>query len=104
MLNKDTPDVLQTIVSVKIEEVNRLKQEMPVDALQMKMESLEKPVGFSSSLKCEKTSIIAEIKKASPSKGILRDDFNPLELARIYSENGASAIYCGFYFYTNFFY
>lgn len=92
MLNKDTPDILQTIVSVKIEEVNRLKQEMPVDALQMKMESLEKPVGFSSSLKCEKTSIIAEIKKASPSKGILRDDFNPLELARIYSENGASAI------------
>ena len=57
MLNKDTPDVLQTIVSVKIEEVNRLKQEMPVDALQMKMESLEKPVGFSSSLKCEKTSL-----------------------------------------------
>ncbi|TVQ02984.1 MAG: indole-3-glycerol phosphate synthase TrpC [Balneolaceae bacterium] len=48
---------------------------------------------FSAALKRDRTvSVIAEVKKASPSKGIIREDFNPLKIAEAYFENGASAI------------
>jgi len=47
---------------------------------------------FPSALKKEGINIIAEIKKASPSKGIIREDFDPVKIAKVFQENGASAI------------
>ena len=50
------------------------------------------PIDFAAALKGNGISLIAEIKKASPSKGLIRSDFRPAEIAKIYSDNGASAI------------
>ena len=75
------------------------RQEIAVTKKIMPLEQLREMPGFQrqcfslvNALNREKLNIIAEIKKASPSKGIIRKDFDPYALAREYSENGASAI------------
>ena len=50
------------------------------------------PRDVKKALKKDKPAIIAEVKKASPSKGVIREDFEPVEIAKVYEENGASAI------------
>ncbi len=50
------------------------------------------PMDFASALQGDRIQLIAEVKKASPSKGIIRSDFNPVEIAQTYAGNGASAI------------
>ena len=49
-------------------------------------------IDFAAALSSDKIDVIAEVKKASPSKGLLRADFDPEQIARSYVENGASAI------------
>jgi indole-3-glycerol phosphate synthase len=62
--------------------------------LELQKMALEQPppLDFASALRGDGIQLIAEVKKASPSKGIIRQDFNPAEIARIYAGNGASAI------------
>jgi len=50
------------------------------------------PLDFTSALRSDHIQLIAEVKKASPSRGIIRHDFNPAEIAQIYANNGAAAI------------
>ncbi len=89
--------MLSKIIRIKKEEVEYLKIKIPLPELKAKIRDMEDTRGFLNSLKqgdnkSRTTKIIAEIKKASPSKGIIRKDFNPFEIAEIYQENGASAI------------
>jgi indole-3-glycerol phosphate synthase len=50
------------------------------------------PLDFASALQSDRIQLIAEVKKVSPSRGIIRPDFNPVKIAKIYANNGASAI------------
>ena len=83
--------ILERIAQHKLEEVSRAKKKMPLNALQ------EQPAperrDFTAALKPgSQPSIIAEIKKASPSKGLIRKQFDVAEIATIYSKHGARCL------------
>ncbi|QWF70845.1 indole-3-glycerol phosphate synthase TrpC [Methylomonas paludis] len=94
--NIDTPDILKTILAKKSEEVASRKLNLPVDALKDYAQTVGSPRGFYQSLRSKadagKPAIIAEIKKASPSQGVIRENFKPLEIALDYAFNGASCL------------
>ena len=85
-------DILEKIVEVKRREVERLKVERPIAELERRIEAQAPPLNLAGALFGESVRIIAEVKKASPSKGLLRDDFDPKWLAKTYADNGAAAI------------
>lgn len=85
--------ILQKIVARKKEEVQLLRQH----GIQLPDEFLNHPIspprGFRKALvECQNISIIAEVKKASPSKGVICENFDPVTIARNYRKNGAQAI------------
>ncbi|MGB4056636.1 MAG: indole-3-glycerol phosphate synthase TrpC, partial [Alphaproteobacteria bacterium] len=85
--------VLKEICDVKIVHVAKKRKELPMALLEAKIKSAEKPRGFISALQRHTPpAIIAEIKKASPSQGVIRADFNPSAIAKSYEENGAACI------------
>jgi indole-3-glycerol phosphate synthase len=86
-------NILDEIVAVKRQEIERQRAEMPQRELEGLL-ALAPPVrDFRAALeRGPGPGIIAEVKKASPSAGVLRADFEPVEIARIYEANGASAI------------
>ncbi len=92
MVIPSAPDILKQIVEVKRQEVERLKLDVPIAALEARIEAQTRPLNFAGSLMGNRVRIIAEVKKASPTKGLLRKDFDPTEIARTYAENGAAAI------------
>ena len=83
-------DFLQTIVAHKREEVAARKRERPLETLAL--DTAPPARGFASALRCSGISVIAEIKRRSPSKGALRADLDPLAVARGYESGGAAAI------------
>ncbi|MBI5204252.1 MAG: indole-3-glycerol phosphate synthase TrpC [Nitrospirae bacterium] len=87
--------ILDEIVTKKKERLNLAKSRVPLSALKPRISVVEKPRDFQAALKRkpgEKIKLIAEIKKASPSKGVLRESFNPVEIASVYEKKQASAI------------
>lgn len=92
VVRTDSPDILKEIVKVKSAEVERLKIEVPLDTLLARIEWQSAPLDFSASLTGSKVKVIAEVKRASPSRGILRENLNPAWLAAQYVNNGAAAI------------
>jgi indole-3-glycerol phosphate synthase len=92
-----TADILQTIVAHKQQEVAQAKERFPLARLQENLALLEdQPRGFLRALRATAgsgwTTIIAEVKKGSPSKGIIRADFDPVAIAEIYQDNGACCL------------
>ena len=85
--------ILDEIYKHKLSEVAENKKRIPVEALKEQIKKRQNPRSFGAALKSNTNiRIIAEIKKASPSLGIIREDFNPVEIARIYETGGAAAI------------
>ncbi|MCQ8129412.1 indole-3-glycerol phosphate synthase TrpC [Methylomonas rivi] len=92
----DTPDILKTILAKKAEEVARRKTNAPIAMLQEIATGVPGPRGFYHSLRskadAKMPAIIAEIKKASPSQGVIREDFQPVNIAADYMMNGATCL------------
>jgi indole-3-glycerol phosphate synthase len=86
--------ILEEIVWEKEAEVAQKRDRTPLSELHKKLPFAPPTRDFLAALKNGKTkpAIIAEVKKASPSKGVIREDFDPVEIARSYQQNGASCI------------
>ena len=83
--------ILDKIVADKQREVARNKREVPLSVLKERA-TKRRPRDFAAALRGKNIKLIAEVKKASPSKGLLCPDFKPMEMAKIYAQNGAAAI------------
>jgi indole-3-glycerol phosphate synthase len=84
--------ILEEIVDNTRIELEIRKQDTPLTVLQKMAQACSQPIDLASSLAGQTVKLIAEVKKASPSRGVLRTDFNPVQIANIYASNGASAI------------
>ena len=84
--------ILEKIVADNRLELETRKHNLPLEELQRVALEQSPPLDFASALRGGRIQLIAEVKKASPSRGIIRHDFNPVEIARTYASNGASAI------------
>jgi indole-3-glycerol phosphate synthase len=89
-------DILNKIVAVKREEVAAALKRKPLDAMRADAESRVLTRDFAGALRAKiaagRPAVIAEIKKASPSKGVLRADFIPADIAQSYAEHGAACL------------
>ena len=86
------PNILDEIVAAKRQELLLQKQAVPLDALQQAIDGQPRPLNLSGALLGGGVRLIAEVKKASPSRGLLCPDFDPVRLADAYAANGAAAI------------
>jgi len=92
----DTPDILRRILARKMEEVDERIHSVSLDELVRRMGAASPVRGFVDSLQgtieAGRAGVIAEIKKASPSRGVLREQFDPGGIARSYERGGASCL------------
>ena len=95
-MSASRPDILNRILARKRQEIEARRRETPVASLQQRARQASPPRGFVASLRkaVERgdAAVIAEIKKASPSKGVIREDFDAVEIARSYLAGGASCL------------
>jgi indole-3-glycerol phosphate synthase len=87
--------ILEKILENKRQEVAAAKSRIPLRKLQGMLEGMRSPRGFARALRQKAaagTAIIAEVKKGSPSKGVIRRNFEPVEIARRYQEGGATCL------------
>lgn len=84
--------ILDDIVAMKREELERRKSEVLLNVLEERIEAHPRPLNLSGALLGDRVRLIAEVKKASPSRGLLSPNFDPVRLATTYAENGAAAI------------
>jgi indole-3-glycerol phosphate synthase len=89
-------DILQKILAVKAEEVANAKAAVDVASLRRRAEEAPETRDFEEALRSRvaagRPAVVAEIKKASPSKGLLRADFEPADIARSYARHGAACL------------
>ena len=89
-------NILQNIIQKKIEKVDKLKKTLDLKALDELIDKNNTYINFKekidNNIKNDKISIIAEIKKASPSAGIIIDNYNPVDIAQIYLNNKATCL------------
>ncbi len=95
-MSASRPDILNKILARKHQEIEARQQQQPVASLRQQAEQASTPRGFVAALQARvargESAVIAEIKKASPSKGVIRENFDPVEIARSYQAGGASCL------------
>ncbi len=84
--------ILDQIVEKKRERLARSKQEEPLSSLEERANGTPPPLDFSGALREPGVRLIAEAKKASPSRGVLHENYDPVSLAQTYAKNGAAAV------------
>ncbi|MCP4188460.1 MAG: indole-3-glycerol phosphate synthase TrpC [Gammaproteobacteria bacterium] len=92
----DTPDILKRILARKHEEVEQRSSTIPLSEIRDRAEQAFAVRGFAQSLRVRlergEAAVIAEIKKASPSKGVIRESFDPVQIAKSYEKAGAACL------------
>ncbi len=95
-MTTETPTILKTILVRKRVEVAERDALVPLSLLIEKLVTASKPRGFTQALKAKvsvgESAVIAEIKKASPSKGVIRNNFDPAQIAKSYEKGGACCL------------
>ena len=91
-----TPDILQKIIATKWQEIHKRSQYVSLQALREQVQQADSVRGFLKSMQAKvaagQPAVIAEIKKASPSKGIIRENFDPPAIAKAYEKAGAACL------------
>ena len=89
-------DILDAIVARKAEEIAVRRTQMPLPELKARLDGAPAPRGFAAAIAqaigSGRPAVIAEIKKASPSRGVIRADFDPAAIARSYADAGATCL------------
>lgn len=89
-------DILKKILATKVEEIKHRSASVSLASLKQKCDAVSDTRGFIASMRSKieanHAAVISEIKKASPSKGIIREQFIPADIARSYAENGAACL------------
>ncbi len=92
----DTPDILRRILARKVEEISAAAEREPLSALARRAADVDAPRALRAALErrieAGDAAVIAEVKKASPSRGVLRADFDPAAIGRSYAAGGAAAL------------
>lgn len=92
----NTPDILKKIIHRKLEEITACKSKISRQELINQLDSADAVRGFADAIAAKiaqgRAGVIAEIKKASPSKGVLREDFVPADIAASYQAGGAACL------------
>lgn len=92
----NTPDILQKIIDRKGEIVDARRVEVPLEQVMEEAQAASPVRGFVDALQeridIQQSAIIAEIKKASPSKGVMRENFIPEDIAKTYARHGAACL------------
>jgi indole-3-glycerol phosphate synthase len=92
----ETPDILKKILARKVEEVDARNRAVSLQELSQRVADADAVRGFLSALRTRvadgRPAVIAEIKKASPSRGVLRKDFVPAQIAESYERGGAACL------------
>ena len=89
-------NILDTIIATKFEEIKESQKIKSLEELKDEVKRASQPRGFIKAIEAQlsknKAAVIAEIKKASPSKGVIRENFNPKEIAISYEKGGATCL------------
>ncbi len=95
-MNQNTPDILRKILQHKVQEIAESSASLPIEVVQQQAEEADRTRGFikaiEEKIQQQQSAVIAEIKKASPSKGLLREHFVPADIARSYATGGATCL------------
>ena len=95
-MSDSTPDILRRILARKQEEIATRQQAVSIDQLRKRAGQASPVRGFLRALQQKlangQSAVIAEVKKASPSKGVIREDFDPVQIAKSYEKGGAACL------------
>ena len=95
-MSSGTPDILKKILQRKVEENTERSSKENIDSLRQRIEQASPVRGFIKSIERkiaqDEAAVIAEIKKASPSKGVMRENFVPADIAKSYQQHGAACL------------